>query len=136
MIAGGGAASSALVKVAIVQPLFREVLSAYDPNQASSSNLYAFFRSFWYRLPADFHSAMRLNVLASTRDAADPTHPPLPDRVASLQAYPDRPNSNGDALPATTFLGDLEVFEEMLHNRLFSLGLPMIEPSVFHKNGS
>ena len=64
-IAGGGAASSALVKVAIVQPLFREVLSAYDPTETSESNLYAFFRSFWYRLPADFHSAMRLNVLAS-----------------------------------------------------------------------
>ncbi len=135
-IAGGGAASSALVKVAIVQPLFREVLSAYDPNQASASNLYAFFRSFWYRLPADFHSAMRLNVLARSHESADPTHPPLPDRVASLQAYPDRPNSNGDALPATTFLGDLEVFEEMLHNRLFSLSLPSVEPCVFHKNGS
>ena len=33
-IAGGGAASSALVKVAIVQPLFREVLSVYDPEYA------------------------------------------------------------------------------------------------------
>jgi hypothetical protein len=133
-IAGGGAASSALVKVAVVQPLFREVLSAYNPNEPGASNLYAFFRSFWYRLPADFHSSMRMNVLASRLDAADPTHPPLPDRVASLQSYPDRPNSNGDALPATTFLGDLEVFEEMLHNRLFNL--PVVEPSVFHKNGS
>jgi Zn-dependent protease with chaperone function len=132
-IAGGGAASSALVKVAVVQPLFREVLSAYDPNAAGSPNLYAFFRSFWYRLPADFHSAMRMNLLASSHDeTADPTHPPLPDRVARLQAYPDRPSTNGDALPATTFLGDLEVFEEMLHNRLFSL--PVVEPSVFHKN--
>jgi hypothetical protein len=134
-IAGGGAASSALVKVAVVQPLFREVLSAYDPNAPGSTNLYAFFRSFWYRVPADVHSAMRINVLASRDDdASDPTHPPLPDRVASLQSYPDRPGSNGDALPATTFLGDLEVFEEMLHNRLF--GLPVVEASVFHKNGS
>src|SRR5262249_53691042 len=43
-IAGGGAASSALVKVAVVQPLFREVLSAYNPNVPGESNLYAFFR--------------------------------------------------------------------------------------------
>jgi hypothetical protein len=136
-IAGGGAASSALVKVAVVQPLFREVLSAYNPAAPGSPNLYAFFRSFWYRLPADFHSAMRMNVLASRHDeTSDPTHPPLPDRVAKLQSYPDRPNSNGDALPATTFLGDLEVFEEMLHNRLFSVSLPVIEPTVFHKNVS
>ena len=125
--------SSALVKVAFVQPLFREVLTAYNPSAPGSPNLYAFFRSFWYRLPADFHSAMRMNLLASSQDeTTDPTHPPLPDRVAKLQAYPDRPSSNGDALPATTFLGDLEVFEEMLHNRLFSL--PIVEPSVFHKN--
>ena len=136
-IAGGGAASSALVKVAVVQPLFREVLSAYDPNGLGTPNLYAFFRSFWYRLPADFHSSMRMNVLAGSDDeASDPTHPPLPDRVAKLQSYPDRPSSNGDASPATTFLGDLEVFEEMLHNRLFSVNLPMVEPTVFHRNVS
>src|SRR6202035_5154493 len=33
-IAGGSAAASALVKVAVVQPLFREVLWSYDPNAA------------------------------------------------------------------------------------------------------
>ena len=33
-IAGGSAAASALVKVAVVQPLFREVLAAYDPNDS------------------------------------------------------------------------------------------------------
>jgi Zn-dependent protease with chaperone function len=133
-IAGGSAASSALVKVAVVQPLFREVLSAYNPNQSDTMNLYAFFRAFWFRLPAEFHSNMRMNVLANRNDASDPAHPPLPDRVASLQAYPDRASANGDGQPATTFLGDLEVFEEMLHNRLFNL--PTVEPSVFHKNGS
>ena len=50
IIAGGGAAASALVKVALVQPLFREVLEHYDPNHPEYPNLYAFFRTFWYRL--------------------------------------------------------------------------------------
>jgi Zn-dependent protease with chaperone function len=133
-IAGGSAASSALVKVAVVQPLFREVLDAYDPNDCGALNLYAFFRAFWYRLPADVHSAMRLSLLTNRNGASDPAHPPLPDRVSSLQAYPDPANLNGDTAPATTFLGDLEIFEQMLHNRLFTI--PAVEPSVFHKAGS
>jgi Zn-dependent protease with chaperone function/DNA-directed RNA polymerase subunit RPC12/RpoP len=133
-IAGGSAASSALVKVALVQPLFREVLESYDPNGSIPLNLYAFFRTFWYRLPVEVHSAMRMSVLTNANGTHDPAHPPLPDRIASLQAYPDPASLNGDSLPATTFLGDLEIFEEMLHNRLF--GIPAVEPSVFHRAGS
>jgi len=131
-IAGGSAAASALVKVALVQPLFREVLEHYDPDDPELPNLYAFFRSFWYRLPAEVHTAMRLRVLTNSEESSDPAHPPLPDRLALLQSYPDAASSNGDSMPATSYLGDLEVLEQMLHNRLF--GLPVIEPSVFHKN--
>jgi Zn-dependent protease with chaperone function len=130
-IAGGSAAASALVKVALVQPLFREVLEHYDPTDPEAPNLYAFFRAFWYRLPADVHTAMRLNVLANGAGTHDPAHPPLPDRLALLQSYPDPASVNGDAIPATSYVGDLEVLEQMLHNRLF--GLPGIEPVVFHR---
>jgi Zn-dependent protease with chaperone function len=134
MIAGGGAAASALVKVAIVQPLFREVLANYDPNHPEYPNLYAFFRAFWYRLPTDSISAMRMRILTCEDATHDPAHPSLPDRLAQLQSYPDRSCVNGDAQPATTFLGDLEIFEEMLHNRLFSI--PAVEPTIFHRAGS
>src|SRR5262245_50101286 len=120
-IAGGSTAASALVKVAVVQPLFRELLAAYDPSDAGASNLYALFRAFSYRLPPEVHTAMRLNVLTRRHDSSDPAHPPLPDRIASLQSYPDPVSHNGDAHPATTFLGDPEIFEQMLHNRLFGL---------------
>jgi Zn-dependent protease with chaperone function len=133
-IAGGSASASALVKVAVIQPLFREVLEAYDPNHDVSMNLYAFFRALWFRLPAESHTAMRLTVLTTTHAALDPAHPPLPDRIAALQSYPDPASLNGDTQPATTFLGDLEIFEQMLHNRLF--GLPAVEPSVFHRAGT
>ncbi|WP_406695099.1 M48 family metalloprotease [Singulisphaera sp. Ch08] len=129
-IAGGSAAASALVKVALVQPLFRQVLEHYNPDDPDAPNLYAFFRAFWYRLPAEVHTAMRLQVLTS-RDTYDPAHPPLPDRLALLQSYPDPASANGDTIPATSYVGDLETLEQMLHNRLF--GLPAIEPSVFHK---
>jgi Zn-dependent protease with chaperone function len=133
-IAGGNAAASALVKVALVQPLFREVLERYDPSEPDAPNLYAFFRAFWYRLPAEVHTAMRLNILAGCGAIDDPAHPPLPDRLAQIQAYPDAVGSVGDGLPATSLFGDLEGFEQMLHNRLF--GLPPVEPSVFHKAGT
>ncbi|AGA27544.1 M48 family metallopeptidase [Singulisphaera acidiphila] len=129
-IAGGSAAASALVKVALVQPLFREVLEHYNPDDPEAPNLYAFFRAFWYRLPAEVHTAMRLQVLTDG-GAHDPAHPPLPDRLALLQSYPDPASVTGDTIPATSYVGDLETLEQMLHNRLF--GLPAVEPSVFHK---
>jgi Zn-dependent protease with chaperone function len=139
-IAGGDVVASALVKVALVQPLFREVLEHYDPSIAQAPNLYAFFRTFWYRLSPEIHSAMRLRILADGDVTDDPAHPPLPERLVLLGSYPDHAHihgnggPNGDSVPATTLLGDLETLEEMLHNRLF--GLPPIEPSVFHKNGT
>ncbi len=133
-VAGGSAAASALVKVAVVQPLFRELLHAYDPSDSGSLNLYAYFRAFWYRLPAETHTAMRLSVLTRYPDGSDPAHPPLPDRVAALQACPDPSSLNGDSQPATTFLGDPEIFEQMLHNRLYAV--PAVEPTVFHRAGS
>jgi Zn-dependent protease with chaperone function len=135
-IAGGSAAASALVKVALVQPLFREILDHYDPSDADGPNLYAFFRAFWFRLPAESHTAMRLHLLTSSETTNDSAHPPLPDRLALLLAYPDPAvsHSGNDNTPATTFLGDLEGFEQMLHNRLFAL--PPVEPSVFHKAGT
>jgi Zn-dependent protease with chaperone function len=134
IIAGGGTAASALVKVAVVQPLFREVLAHYDPNHPEFTNLYAFFRAFWYRLSAESLSTMRLRVLTSHHGTHDPAHPPLPDRLALLQSYSDPVCSNGDASPATTLLGDLDIFEQMLHNRLFQI--PTVEPTVFHRAGS
>ena len=135
-IAGGSAAASALVKVALVQPLFREVLEHYDPAEPDAPNLYAFFRAFWFRLPAESHSAMRLKVLTSTEGNDDPAHPPLPDRLSLLQAYPDPVGipSGTDSTPATALFGDLEGFELMLHNRLYAI--PPVEPSVFHKAGT
>ena len=135
IIAGGGAAASALVKVAVVQPLFREVLDHYDPNDPEFPNLYAFFRGLLVSPPRRVaHRPCGCSVLTSRHGTHDPAHPPLPDRLALLQSYPDPVCLNGDAHPATTFLGDLEIFEQMLHNRLF--GLPAVEPTVFHRAGS
>ena len=133
-IAGGGAAASALVKVAMVQPLFREVLDRHDPTRDDLPNLYAFFRSFWRRLPNEVREAMRLRILVNTESLPESPHPPLPDRLAVLQAFPEHREPPCDRYPATTLIGDLEAFEQLLHNRLFG-SLPL-EASVFHRSGT
>jgi Zn-dependent protease with chaperone function len=129
-IAGGDAAASALVKVAAVQPLFREVLDAFSPDDGAA-NLYAFFRDFWRRLPAPLFTAIRHKLLSDGSTSPDPAHPPLLDRLSAVQAYPPRSLSESDAAPAALMLGDPEAFEVMLHNRLFAIG--RVEPSVFHR---
>ena len=64
-IAGGSAAASALIQVALVQSLFREVLEHYDAADHGQHNLYAFFRAFWARLPAPCFS--RSGITCSVR---------------------------------------------------------------------
>jgi len=132
-IAGGNAAASALVKVALVQPLFREVLDRHDPSREDLPNLYAFFRAFWRRLPNEVREAMRLRVLVNGTAPTGSPHPALPDRLAALQSYPEHPEPSADRHPASTLIGDLEAFEQLLHNRLF--GNVPLEPTVFHRTG-
>jgi Zn-dependent protease with chaperone function len=134
-LAGGDATASALFKVAIVQPLFKEVLEYYDPNDSDVPNLYAFFRAFWARLPVSIHTSLRQQLLVSGgRASTDGAHPPLLDRLAIVQSYPPRSFSAADRAPAASSLSDLEALEQMLHNRLFAAS--GIEPSVFHRAGS
>jgi Zn-dependent protease with chaperone function len=130
-LAGGDAAASALVKVALVQPLFREVLDRFDPTDDDLPNLYAFFREFWSRLPESLLTAMRHSLLKGSDQATDKSHPALLDRLTWVQTYPARSTSVAELAPAATVLGDLEALEQMLHNRLFAIA--RIEPSVFHR---
>jgi Zn-dependent protease with chaperone function len=130
-VAGGDAAASALVKVAVVQPLFREVLAHYDPTDPDQPNLYAFFREFWDRLPESLRTSLRHRFLATGNSSPDPAHPPLLDRLSEVQSFPSRTASAADLTSADTLVGDLESLEQMLHNRLFTLG--QVEPSVFRR---
>ena len=133
-MAGGRVVASALIKVALVQPLFRELLGHLDSDLADGSNLYLTFRAFWARLPEPLLESMRLHLLAVDPGSEDSPHPPLPDRVAMVQSYPDRPEVAVDNEPAATLVGDPEWMEQMLHDRLY--GLAAVEPSVFHRSGT
>ncbi len=133
-LAGGGASASALIKVALVQPLFRELLAHQDSELFNQSNLYATFRGLWLRLPEALVESMRLRLLTVDPGGSDSPHPPLPERVAMVQSFPDRPDVPADNLASISPVGDPEWLEQMLHDRLFVL--PAIEPTVFHKAGT
>ncbi|WP_435006388.1 M48 family metallopeptidase [Tundrisphaera lichenicola] len=133
-IAGGPVAATALMKVALVQPIFREILSQHLSEVGNEHNLYATFRLFWLKLPESLLEAMRLRLLVVREVDRDSPHPPLPDRFTMLQNFPPQPTSSTDQFSAATLIGDLEWLEQMLHDRLF--GLPKIEPSIFHRAGS
>ena len=133
-LAGGDAAASSLVKVAIVQPLFREVLSHHAPALDAGPNLYATFRDLWDRLPEPLLDSIRHRLLSGLDGPPDPAHPPLLDRLAVVQSYPSRPPTPADLAPAASTLADAEAMERMLHDRLF--GSRPVEPSVFHRAGS
>ena len=133
-IAGGGDAASALVKVALVQPLFRELLEVFDIEDPAAPNLYATFRRFWGHLPKPLIDSMRMGLLTTTEGVDQSPHPPLADRVAHLLGYPNRPPIPAGRDPAATLLGDVEWIEQMMHDRLYNLH--PIEPTVFHNTGT
>jgi Zn-dependent protease with chaperone function len=139
-LAGGPTTASALVKVALVQPLFREVLARYDPAE-HDRNLYAFFRAFWSRLPEPLLTDMRHRLLAGPKGVDDSAHPPLLERLSLVQRYPDvAPGQLGlsildpEKVAASATLGDPQVVEQVLHDRLFQT--PRVERSVFHRSGT
>lgn len=136
-IAGGDVAASALVKVALVQAVFREVLDHYDRDHGQKPNLYAFFREFWGRLPGPFHTGLRHRLFTGSgpaRSSVNGTHPALLDRLQAVQAFAPVPGSPEAAAPASTVLGDLEAMELLLHDRLY--GIRELAPSTFHRAGS
>ncbi|WP_435022063.1 M48 family metallopeptidase [Tundrisphaera sp. TA3] len=133
-IAGGVVAASALAKVAMVQPLFREVLARFSGAGPGSPNLFATFRGLWDRLPEPFREEMRRRLQVDQEAAPGDPHPPLADRLTALQRFPDRAEAGTDALPAWGLLNDPEWLEEMLHESLFRR--MEARPNVFHRAGS
>jgi Zn-dependent protease with chaperone function len=133
-LAGGRVAASALVKVALVQPLFRELLGLHEAGRPDGSNLYSTFRAFWTRLPEPLMEAMRLRLVAIDPGSEGSPHPPLPDRIAMVQSYPDLPDGPTSIEASWTLIGDPEWLEQMLDDRLY--GLAAVEPTVFHKAGT
>ena len=127
------AAASALVKVALVQPLFREVLEHYDPTDPELPTSTPSSATSGSASPNAAHRDAAPAPGGQRRDVSTASIPPCPTASPSSSPIPHRRWLTTDA-SAKTALGDLEALEQMLHNRLFST--PGIEPSVFHRAGT
>lgn len=133
-IAGGSTAASSLTRVALVQPIFRELLDGYDPlAEQSHPNIFDLFHDLWLRIPDRLRESILAGILADPASTDDGSHPPLADRLESLRHAPDVRTTKLDRRPAWSLLADLDAIEEILHNSLFRTD--EIEPSVFHEAG-
>lgn len=133
-IAGGAVAASSLISVALVQPIFRELLDGYDPLADNShNNVFDLFHDLWLRIPDGLRDSILAGILADPAATDDGSHPPLASRLESFRNAPEVHTTKLDRRPAWSLLADLDAIEEILHNRLFRSD--EIEPSVFHEAG-
>ncbi|MFO0948148.1 MAG: M48 family metallopeptidase [Planctomycetota bacterium] len=122
--------ASALEKLAIVQPIFREVLFIYDPIARPAVSVYAYFLRVWKRLPAVEYKRLRKRFVKGIKpDRFDP-HPPVYKRIKRLTG-PEWTTGRW-AMPAAKLLAAPEELVTLMNNRLYA---EQIEPtSVFRKN--
>lgn len=126
---GGRHLARALEKLAIVQPLFREVLLRFDAVAAPKDNVYSFFCRAWRSLDATRYARMyELLILRSPQTSAIDLHPPIPERIRRLRRRPRPPRKSAS--------GAIQLFESpkeiarVLHNHLYGVHEPQ---TVFYR---
>lgn len=114
---GSGALSTALEKMAVVQPVFREVLMLADEKNAA--NVYRVFGRAWTSLSGEKYEHLRDRLIEASRGERSGLHPPVADRLRRLQKL--RPGRRREFFPSLHLLDDPNVLERLLHNRLYGL---------------
>jgi hypothetical protein len=149
LIVGPDSLISALEKLALVQPVFREMLLTYNALARPGGNVYAHFADVWGQLTPRALAPLRRRLVESSDDA-DEFHPTLPQRLHCLQELraTSRIVSRGAAgkqaetgaaasrrktsrRSSRELLTDPGQFESVLHNHLF--GAHASPLSVFHR---
>jgi Zn-dependent protease with chaperone function len=121
---GSEALSRALEKMAVVQPVFREVLAFAD--RSPSTNVYRIFRRAWNGLSGEKYERLRDRLIEASRAGRGGAHPSVADRLRRLKKL--RPGRRGESHPTLYLLDDPNVLERLFHNRLFGLH---VSASVF-----
>ena len=129
---GSDVVARSLGLVALVQPVFKEVLCHYHPTVVPGVNLYQFFFAAWTALDAQQKCAMRDSLVAEERPHWFDPHPSLRLRLANLEQYPA--SAERDGRPALEILTDRHELETRLHNQLYRARTQPV--SVFHPCGS
>jgi Zn-dependent protease with chaperone function len=124
---GGNILAGALEIVALVQPVFHEVLCHYHPVIVHDANLYEFFLTAWTNLGDDAKEEMKETLVADERKEWFSPHPTLRSRMRRLRASPR--HFEPDDRPARRLLTDRTTLETVLHNYIYRARSPQL--SVF-----
>lgn len=132
---GGTVLAGALEKLAIVQPLFRELLRLHDPLTYSGDNVYERFELAWQRLCRERYAQWRDRIVGGNGapDRWDP-HPPIGERLARLRLDGAAGPAVNGSPNALGLVDDAAALRTVLHNRLY--GAYAQPASVFQRTSS
>jgi Zn-dependent protease with chaperone function len=114
---GGNILAGAIENVALVQPIFHEVLCHYHPVIVHDANLYEFFLTAWTNLSDGVKQEMKETLVAGERKEWFSPHPTLRSRMRRLRASPR--HFEPDDRPARRLLTDRGALERVLHNYIY-----------------
>ena len=127
LVCGSDVVTRSLRLVALVQPVFKEVLCHYHPTVVTGSNLYQFFSAAWCALNTEQKHAMQESLVSGERRHWFDPHPTLRARLAKLGGQ-DTANQSDDR-PARELLTNRSNLEELLHHHIYRARTR--PPSVF-----
>ncbi len=122
---GSASLACALEKLAVVQPIFTEVLSRTDGS--ANTNIYRLFSRTWRRLKGPAYNQLRQKLIDEVTPQEDDLHPPVSQRIDRLRNLHQDPDA--DPYPSLHVLDNPSEIEQLLHNHLFAR--PEDRPSTF-----
>jgi len=123
---GPEALSTAIEKMAIVQPIFREIINLNGITPAG--NVYQLFARAWKGLHGPKYEQLRKRFIDDSDWDYSDLHPPVHQRITRLKRLHSK--RKRQFYPSLHLLDNPPVLERALHNQLFSAQEP--PPSVFH----
>ena len=132
LVCGSEVVARSLRLVALVQPVFKEVLCHYHPTVLADFNVYQFFSAAWAALDPEQERRMQESLVGDEHPHWFDPYPSLRTRLSRLEGYqtPCEP----DRRPARQLLTDPQDLEELLHNHIYRTRTPAV--SIFHPCGS
>lgn len=111
--------ASALEKLAIVQPIFRELLLLYDPLSEPSESVYEYFARVWKRLDRRQYRRLRKRFVKQALVTRLDAHPPIHRRIRRLTG--PAWTAQRRPTPAAKLLAAPRELMNLLHNRLYAV---------------
>jgi Zn-dependent protease with chaperone function len=119
--------TSALEKLAVVQPVFQQMLGRFDPRTRGGQNVFDFFEVTWKALRSEQYSDLRRRLVLRAAGGWFDPHPALADRIRRIARMGTRTSKWGNspsaqtksASPAIRLLRNPRALKAVLHNHLY-----------------